>query len=359
MWYMDARGAADCYQCEPPVRPVPASGYGNCQEISHHFECARGYALFIVCFAVLQLAPGSGILLQWRLPPRFPAALLDILHEPDWTSTWHFCICLLWKVSFDVFWSPVDERPHSSLSILSSCAVKTNESRDGERCIKIGPGTITAKPFRIISYHILHSLMVPPSLWLADGWSAARSATVETEWNRWLNASEVVEAQNFDFCFRRGFNRINIHVQCHRELHIIHEASGLKFEMLQFCGCFMWSYPELSELCRKPLSPVPVHLLLQNFLEGWQRSHAFTAWLLVLEAPVLHNTFAQPRWNPISFGTLLLVSCFHDNLLLELHQGMRRMKQRFKLHQGMRRMKQRRRWRSIAGHDNPWGKRKS
>ena len=338
MWYMDARGAVDCYQCEPPVRPVPASGHGNCQEISAHFECARGYALFIVCFAVLQLAPGSGILLQWRLPPRFPAALLDTLHEPDWTSTWHFCICLLWKVSFDVFWSPVDERPHSSISILSSRAVNTNESRDGERCMKIGPGTITAKPFRIISYHILHSLIVPSSLWLADGSSAARSATVETEWNRWLNASEVVEAQNFDFCFRRGFNRINIH-----------EASGLKFEMLQFCGYFMSSYPELSELCRKPLSPVPVHLLLQEFLEGWQRSHAFTAWLLVLEAPVLHNTFTHPRWNPISFGTLLLVSCFHDNLLLELHQGMRRMKI----------MQQRRRWRSIAAHDNPWGKPKS
>ena len=55
-------------------------GHGNCQEISAHFECARGYALFIVCFALLQLAPGSGMLLHCFHQVFF--ATLDTLHEP-------------------------------------------------------------------------------------------------------------------------------------------------------------------------------------------------------------------------------------------------------------------------------------
>ena len=105
-------------QREPPVPSCPI--IWRSQEISAHFECARGYALFIICFAVLQLAPNSGILRDLadsRHPPSFPAALLDVLHEPLHDISIYFCICY--------GTCRLVSCRHSSIPIFSSCDIKT------------------------------------------------------------------------------------------------------------------------------------------------------------------------------------------------------------------------------------------
>lgn len=94
-------------------RPMPALLLylrmpSTSQDISAHFECARGYMLFILCFALLQLAPGPETNWAQIFPLAELCTIFEVMHIrllDHMSHIWMKVIISWWFMHIhDVFW---------------------------------------------------------------------------------------------------------------------------------------------------------------------------------------------------------------------------------------------------------------